>query len=167
MMQRRAALLRSLKSANPVAYEAYNLSFDGTDSTVINTGVYLFTAENIDRDFEFIAEGIVGTSSGQYTIICAKYDEKAYGFLVRTNGNTSTTYNGTISVRATPNSASIIVRRQNGVITVSGTNITNPKVKFTNDVFGWPLVLGCAIDNDGNYFRHATGTITHVKLSWL
>ena len=167
MMQRRAALLGSLKKDDSVAYEAYNLSFDGTGSTVIDTGVYLFTAENINRDFEFVAEGIVGNSSSQDTIICAKHDGNAYGFLVRTNGNTFITYKGTISVKGTPNSASIIVRRQNGAITVSGTNITNPKVSFTNKVFDWPLVLGCAIDNDGNYYRHATGTIAHVKVTWL
>lgn len=166
VMQRRAALIRSLKKDN-VAYEAYNLSFDGTDSTVIDTGVYLFTAENINRDFEFIAEGIVGTSINNSTIICAKHNGNAYGFLVRTTPSSATTYKGTIFVQSTPNIAKVIIRRENGVITVSGTNITNRNVSFTNKVFGWPLVLGCAIDDNGSHYRHATGTIEHVKVTWL
>lgn len=166
IMQRRAALFGSLKKDN-VAYEAYNLSFDGTDSTVVNTGLYLFTAENINRDFEFIAEGIVGTSINNSTIICAKHNGNSYGFLVRTTGVTSTTYNGTIFVKPTPNIAKVIIRRENGVITMSGENITNRKVGFVNNVFAWPLVLGCAIEDDGSHYRHATGTIEHVRVTWL
>ena len=166
IMQRRAALIGSLKKDN-VAYEAYNLSFDGTDSTVINTGLYLFTAENINRDFEFIAEGIVGANISNSTIICAKHNGNSYGFLVRTTGSTSTTYNGTIFVKSTPNIAKVIIRRENGVITTSGENITNPNASFVNNVFAWPLVLGCAIDDYGSHYRHATGTIEHVKVTWL
>ena len=166
MSIRRSLLFGSPKDDN-VAYEAYNLSFDGTNSTVIDTGVYLFTQENINRDFEFIAEGIVGANISNSTIICAKHNGNAYGFLVRTTGGTSTNYNGTIFVKSTPNIAKIIVRRENGVITMAGENITNPRAQFANGVFGWPLVLGCAIDDDGSNYRYATGTIEHVKLTWL
>ena len=135
---------------------------------MINTGVYLFTAKNINRDFEVVAEGIVGKQdkSGTNTIICAKHNGNSYGFLVRAGVNTSIEYNGTIFVKPTPASASIIVRRQNGVITVSGTNIANPRVNFTNDVFDWPLVLGCAINDDGTYYRYAIGHIDHVLVKW-
>ena len=166
IMQRRAALIRSLKKDN-VVYEAYNLSFDGTDSTMIDTGVYLFTQENINKDFEFIAEGIVGANIKDSTIICAKHNGNAYGFLVRTTANSTTTYKGTIFVKSTPNIAKVIIRRENGVITTSGENITNPNVSFVNNVFAWPLVLGCAIEDDGSHYRHATGTIEHVKVTWL
>lgn len=148
-----------------IIYEGFNLDFDGTN--YIDTGAYLFTEENINKDFEVIADGIVGLRSSENTIICAKHNGKRYGFLVRTNSSISTTYNGTICVTATPNRASIIVRRKNGVITVSGTNITNLGVKFINDAFDWPLVLGCAINDDGSYFRYATGTIDHVLVKWI
>ena len=164
MSVRRAALLGSVKREQ-IAYEAWNLSFDGTASTVINTGVHLFTAKNINRDFEFIAEGISGAEAGTDTIICAKHDGNAYGFLVRIRNNTGTTYNGTISVWPTP--SSIIVRRINGQISLSGTNISNPGVNITNAVFNWPLVLGCAIDDNGNYCRYKSGTIGHVCVKWL
>ena len=147
-------------------YEAYNLSFDGTN--YIDTGAYLFNQQNINRDFEFIAEGILAPKSvNNATIICAKHDSKAYGFFVRTDASTSTQYKGTIHVKFDPNVVSMVIRRVSGVITLSGTNISNPAVKFTNNVFDWPLVLGCAIDNDGNPWRYATGTIEHVKVRWI
>lgn len=165
MMQRRAALIGSLK--NNVAYEAYNLTFNGTDSTVIDTGVYLFTQENINKDFEFIAEGINGTgATSSNTIICAKHNGNSYGFLVRPYNSTSTTYKGTIYVKSNSN-AIVIIRRVNGVITLSGENITNLGVQIVNGVFDRPLVLGCAVDDDGNRYRYEQGTIQHIKLKWL
>lgn len=161
-MRRRAALIRSLKRNN-VAYEAYNLSFDGTASTVINTGLYLFTAENINRDFEFIAEGINGFSEANNTIVCAKHNGRAYGFLIRVQNSTVTQYNGTLYAWPVP--ATIVVRRINGQLSASGMN--NPTVSLTNDVFDWPLVLGCAIDDNGDLYRFKVGRIDHVKVTWL
>lgn len=161
-MQRRAALIGSLKSDN-VAYEAYNLSFDGTESTVIDTGVYLFTAENINRDFEVVVEGIIGGSEANKTIVCAKHNGRSCGFLIRVQNNTDVKYNG--SLYAWPVPASIVVRRINGQLSASGTN--NPTVALINSVFDWPLVLGCAIDDNGNLYRFKRGTIDHVKITWL
>ena len=150
-----------------IAYEASNLSFDGTANTIINTGVYLFTQENINRDFEFIAENIdsTGEANGENTIICAKHNSNAYGFFVRIANTSSIKYNGTINVWPVP--ASMVIRRINGVITLSGTNIRNPGVAFTNAVFDWPLMLGCAVDDSGNMYRFREGTIDHVLVKWL
>ena len=165
-MLRRRQLMTMQKSSN-VLYEARNLSFNGTAATLIDTGVYLFTTNNINRDFEFIAEGILGpTPVNNGTIICAKYDKNAYGFLVRTTGGSSTQYAGTIAV-TTNQKATVIVRRINGAITVTGENITNPGMKFKNVAFDWPLVLGCAVDNNGAYYRYAQGSIDHVVVKWL
>lgn len=153
-------------NSSNIAYEAKNLTFDGTN--YINTGVYLFTDENINRDFELVAEGINGsdTVASSRTIICAKHNGKSYGFLVRLNGGSYTNYNGTISLKMNYDN-SLIVRRVNGVISISGDQITNPKVKFTNTVFEHPLVLGCAVDDDGTYYRYGHGTIQHIVVRWL
>ena len=151
---------------NPnILYEAWNLSFNGTNE-YIDTGVYLFTQENINRDFEFIAEGIAGQGrQPNNTIICAKHNSNSYGFLVRIENTTKIEYNGTIYIWPSP--GSIVIRRINGVITLNGTNIKNPGVQFTNAVFDWPLVLGCAIDDNGNPYRYRKGTIDHVCVRWL
>lgn len=163
LMERRRLLMHNIPR---YIYEASNLSFNGK-SDCINTGVYLFTQENIDRDFEFIAEGIVGDgNTSDSTIICAKYDAGALGFLVRPTGNTKLNYKGTIYVKRNTNST-VIVRRINGVITLSGTNITNPTIQFTNAVFNHPLVFGCALRDDGTPYRYCPGTIAHVTVRWL
>ena len=120
---------RNLLLSQP-AYEAWNLTFDGTTNTVIDTGVYLFTTENINRNFEVIIENLYGKGNSNNTIICAKHNGNAYGFFIRCNGGTNTTYKGTISVKKQYNN-NIIVRLINGVISVSGDTITNPKVQFT------------------------------------
>ena len=157
---------RIMMQRNPnILYEAWNLSFNGVDE-YIDTGVYLFTQENINRDFEFIAEGIAANNSeASNTIICAKHNGNAYGFLVRIENKNKSTYNGTINIWPSP--GSIVIRRINGVITMDGTNIINPGVRFTNAVFDWPLVLGCAINDNGQPFRYRKGTIDHVCVRWL
>lgn len=163
LMFRRRALMGQKQDS--ILYEAYNLSFDGTN--YIDTGVYLFTQENINKDFEFIAEGIYGpVGVNSHTIICTKDNANALGFLVRTTGDTGTKYAGTIFVKSN-DSATVIVKRINGVMTLSGINITNPTVRLTNGVFDWSLHLGCAIDDNGNRYRYATGTINHVVVRWL
>lgn len=148
-----------------VIYEAENLAFDGTN--YIDTGVYLFSEENINRDFEVVIEDLYGNyETGSRTIVCAKYDSEAIGFLIRLNDSTSITYNGTISMKASYNN-NITIGRINGVITCEGSIINNPKVKFTNTVHNHPLVLGCALQDDGTPFRYATGTIGHIIVKWL
>lgn len=151
---------------NQPAYEAWNLSFDKTNNTVIDTGVYLFTAENINRDFEVIIENLYGKGNSTDTIVCAKHNGNAYGFFIRCSGSTNTTYKGTIFVKKQYNN-NIIIRRINGVISVSGDTITNPKVQFTNAVHNHPLVLGCAVEDDGSYYRHEQGTLGHIVVRWL
>ena len=148
-----------------VVYEAENLTFDGTN--YIDTGVYLFSEKNINRDFEVVIEDLYGNyETGSVTIVCAKYDSKAIGFLIRLNDSTSITYNGTISMKASYNN-NITIRRINGIITCEGSIINNPRVKFTNEVHQHPLVLGCALQDDGTPFRYATGTIGHITVKWL
>ena len=148
-----------------IAYEAWNLSFDGTN--YIDTGVYLFTQENINRDFEFIAEGIYGAKNTSKTALCTKHDGNAYGFLVRCGTSTDTTYKGTIWVLNNTPQTKVIVKRINGVLQLSGDYITNPGVGFINNVFAWSLHLGCAVDNSGNPYRYWTGTIDHIVVRWL
>lgn len=148
-------------------YEAWNLSFVRSTPSYINTGVYLFTKENVDRDFEVEITDLYGSyTDSSETILCAKHDGNSYGFLIRINSSTSTKYNGTIAVKKEYNN-SIVIRRINGVISVNGDKITNPTVEFTNAVHQWPLVLGCAVGDDGTYRRYGTGTIGHIVVRLL
>lgn len=156
---------RNLLLSQP-AYEAWNLTFDGTANTVIDTGVYLFTSQNLNKDFEVVIENLYGIGSSNNTIICAKHNGNAYGFFIRCNDSTNTTYKGTISVKKQYYNT-ITVKRINGVISVSGDTVTNPKVQFTNAVHNHPLILGSAMQDDGSYYRFEQGTIGHIVVRWL
>lgn len=161
------ALILLKKGSSNIAYEAWNLSFDRSTPSCINTGVFLFTEDNINRDFEVEITDLYGSyTDSSETILCAKHNGNSYGFLIRINSSTSATYKGTIAVKKDYNN-SIVIRRINGVISVTGDKITNPKVQFTNAVHQRSLVLGCAVDDDGTYYRYGTGTIGHIVVRWL
>ena len=122
-----------------IVYEARNLSFDGTENSVIDTGVYLFNEENINRDFEIIAEGLYGNEASSsvnstHTIICAKHNGNSYGFLVRVYGTNSTAYSGTIFMKKDFYNPKLIIKRVNGIISIDGDTITNPGVTFINNI---------------------------------
>lgn len=155
-----------INAQSGVAYEGWNLSFDGTEDSVIDTRVKLFTAENINRDFEVVIEDLYGGDNSNKTIVCAKYDSTAIGFLIRLNSAGATIYNGTISMK-TNNHNNITIKRINSIITIEGEIITNPKIKIINAVHQHPLVLGCALQDDGTPFRYSAGTIGHIVVRWL
>lgn len=167
MMALRRAVM--LGGKNNIAYEAWNLSFHETKRESINTGLYLFNEENINRDFEVIVEGLYGeTNNGTNTILCAKHNGRAIGFLIRILTTANRQYAGTIFAMQKVVNDVIIIRRINGVLSVEGNTITNHPVPFNpNTVFDWPLYLGCAIDDNGKPYRWATGTIGHIVVRWL
>lgn len=149
-----------------VAYEAWDLSFNKTN--YVDTGVKLFSQENINRDFEVILSGIQGdyTKTQTDTLVCAKDNNMGCGFLVRPSGNTEHKYNGTIFIQRNTK-GTVIIKRINGVLSCEGAIITNQPVPFDNSAFDRPLVLGCAIDDNGNYYRYCNGTIDYICVRWL
>ena len=164
LLMRRRQMLKGAEKSN-IAYEAFNLSFGGTN--YIDTGLYLFSAENINKDFELVATDVNCRDNSTATVICHKLDGPAYGFLVRTNGSTQHEYKGTIQCLANYD-VMIIVRRISGVLSVEGDGITNLPVPFNpNTVFNQPLVLGCALQSNGVPYRYTKGTIGHIIVRWL
>lgn len=155
-----------------IAYEARNLSFDGTN--YINTKLQLFSQENINRNFEVRIVGIQGDyqKSATETLVCAKENSQAIGFLIRPSGWTERKYNGTIYIkRSTP--GTMVIRRVNGVLSCEGSNITNQPVPFAaNTVFDYPLIFGAAlyvyysVDSIQPY-RYCAGTIDYICVRWL
>ena len=168
MMALRRAVM--LGGKNNIAYEAWNLSFNKSKMEYINTGIYLFNEENINRDFEVVIEDLYGlyTAAQNNTIICAKHNGLALGFLIRCTGTNNRQFAGTIMVKGSSINDQITIRRINGVLSVEGNTITNQPVPFNpNTVFNWPLYLGCAVDDNGDPYRWATGTIGHIVVRWL
>lgn len=167
LLRRRALMVPQTGQSN-IAYEASNLTFNGNN--YVDTGLYLFSAENVNKDFELIATGVNCPNPGfasTNTILCAKLDGPAYGFLVRPTGTTDSTYAGTIRIQYNYD-VTIIIRRINGVLSLDGDGITNQPVPFNpNNVFDQPLVLGCALQANGTPYRYASGNIDHIIVTWL
>lgn len=167
MMALRRAVMLGVK--NNIAYEAWDLSFNATKKESINTGIYLFNEENINRDFEVVVDDLYSnTGDGQMTILCAKHNGLSLGFLIRVYNTNNRQYAGTIFAKKSAINDVITIRRINGVLSVEGNTINNQPVPFKpNTVFDWPLYLGCAIDDNGKPYRWATGTIGHIVVRWL
>lgn len=159
---------RLLMGKAGVAYEARDLAFNKSQYDRIDTGVYLFTQDNINKDFEVVIDDLYGVLTGPDTdtMVCAKDNVSSSGFLIRCNSITTAIYKGTIGVKKDAYNH-VTIRRVNGVITATGYEITNPTVKFKNEAHNNPLILGCAIDDNGNYYRYATGTIGHIVVRWI
>lgn len=159
---------RLLMGKAGVAYEAWDLSFDADKYTYIDTGVYLFTQDNLNKDFEVIIDNLYAPSGQAQTktMVCAKDNVSSSGFLIRPTDVTSLIYKGTIGMRAA-NYNYITVRRIGGVLSATGEVITNPGVSFKNEAHEYPLLLGCSVDDDGTRTRYINGTIGHIVVRWL
>lgn len=150
------------------AYEASNLTFDGTN--YINTGVSLFSSENINRDFRITVDGITpNTSQGtggvaERCIIGSMSETSPYpGFVVR--AGILNPGRGVISLTNNA-SSNLVIERISGVITVTGAEKYNAGTYTT--VFDIPVTLGCELNSDGvTPFRYMGGTIDHIKIQWL
>lgn len=157
------------KQQENIAYEAYNIVTDGTN--YIDTGVKLFSAENINRDFEVSLIGIYGPTSipipsGSETFICAKHNTNGTGFLIRfRTSSPAAQYAGTMLL-APENKTTIIFRRINGVITFEGPFL-NPNNKITNGIHDLPLAIGCALQDNGTPYRYYAGSVDHIIIKWL
>jgi len=150
------------------AYEASNLTFDGTN--YINTGVSLFSSENINRDFRITVDGITpNTSQGtgnatERCIIGSMLETSPYpGFVVR--AGIANPGRGVISLTNNA-SSNLVIERISGVITVTGAEKYNAGTY--NTAIDTPVTLGCELQSDGvTPFRYMGGTIDHIKIQWL
>ena len=153
-----------LDDSKSILYEASSLSFNG--SNYIDTGVYLFSEENIDKDFEMVVtdSNFVDSGTNPNTLICHKKNNNSYGFLVRSSTKPTNTYKGTLYTQPNTNN-NYVVKRVNGVLSFSGDIVNNPG--FLNNVHNQPLTLGCALQDSGAPYRYATGTIGHIVVRWI
>lgn len=149
-----------------VAYEARNLVFDGTN--YIDTDVYLFSAENVNRNFEIIVKGATidntigtGSNKNERALIGSMYEVNPYpGFLVRGDVPAG---QGVIAIRQQP--TDITIKRINGIYTVVGTSIQSGAI--ANATFDIPVTLGCEMQADKTPFRYVGGSIDYISIRWL
>lgn len=149
------------KETDPnIAYEAWNLSFDGTN--YVDTGVYLYSADNINRDFEILLEKLAGQNGHNDCILNSMYENLPYpGFVVRALG-------GAGCIARSPNQSCeyLRIRRISGNIIVE-SDVSWSKNAIKSAVFNIPVTLGAGMDSQGNPWRYSVCTIQHVLIKWL
>ena len=171
-------------------YEYYHpgpIVFDGTN--YVNTGVYLFSAENYKKDFEArVTINEIKSDSSAASVMLGNMDEKGvpyYGFLVRTPGtfnnnilivsNSPSLSSGDLAYSYTPNMVVVVKRVNNqfyysldgGASFRTGSNFST----FT-DTFDVPATLGARIWPEGqeNSFgldRFFKGTLSNISIRYL
>ena len=165
-------------------YEAEDLEFK--NSSYLDTGVKVFSEENINKDFKIIFRDLYidqATSSTEATFFANKLEVSPYpGFVMRPNG-ASTNNTGRITVQGKVNYPCVLVQRISGVISVGAVwEVDNPSAFLTNNskaqnasnqvvylgignqtpcsqTHDTTITLGCAKDANGNYFRFCSGSI--------
>ena len=161
---------------------SYNLDgtieFDGTN--YIDTGINLFSAENINKDFEIsLTINQVGGNVAQATLMNLKdegqnnvwpgvaYRTRSGGgfeFSARWPGQSNVSLNET----ATP-PKTIALARRNGIIYYSingseeATLIATPASSL-NTAFGSNLTFGASLNGSGSPFRYFTGVVSNISV---
>lgn len=159
---------------------AYNgdYVFDGTN--YIDTGVYLFSEENISKNFEVSFEIKQRVSKIQYPTMVSAMDETGSpwpGIVYRlksatqdelaANASTSSNVNK-IYQNSTVNKVSI--KRINNIIYICFNDEFDTRVvdfsSMLSNPFEIPVTFGAALDSDGNPFRYFNGTLANMSVEF-
>ncbi len=168
-------------------YYVSRATFDGTTSSVINTGIELYSAENVNRNFRiaFTIDNYTDryntasniSSSSPPTIVSSMLETRkpwpGFVFRVSPNSNVSyynvkvndshvTSFNGYYGLSSGIDVE--IVREDGALYTKVNSNIYTKVLDYasTIDIFDVPLTIGGNINSSGNYDRCFDGTLSNV-----
>lgn len=147
--------------------------FDGTN--YINSGIPLFSSNNIHRDFE--VKSIIsnftyhtGQNQNRNALICNQYEGgnpyQGFALMYRDNsikvqGNCTST--GQVVINWGKTSGTIVFTRTNEELYYDGNNFL---VDFSNipSTFNAPLTFGANLDENGNPRRYSTVTMADMEV---
>ena len=147
------------------------LVFDGTN--YINTGIKLFSEENINRNFEvyFEIDEFVSPYNSQGTILNVMREVSPYpGFVFRhmTNDkqlefNSPSLVNKTLNIN---NVKKVYIKRYNDIyyIRINDDNIIELGKSKNQTTFDTPATFGASLDKDGNPWRFFKGKLSNVYI---
>ena len=145
--------------------------FDGTN--YINTGIQLFSEENIGKNFEISFEltNVGSNQVAQATLFNAMQEKNPYpGFVMRAMTNTSNLeFNSPkiknrtgININTTQK---IILKRYNDVYYIKiNDNDMERLGSYSGGTFDVPLTIGASLDGSGNPWRYFKGTMSNVNV---
>ena len=147
------------------------LVFDGTN--YIDTGIYLFSEENIGKNFE-ISFDLTDYDSGQTsqaTLFNAMQEKNPYpGFVLRATTNVNNLEFNSPKIKnknniVAANTQKILLKRYNDVYYIQINDGTMEELgKYTGTTFDVPLTIGASLDGSGNPWRYFKGTLSNVNV---
>lgn len=174
-----------------VVYSGQNLEFTGASGSYIDTGVALFSEENINKDFKLIIRGLfsnadIGTDAkGVRCVLAAMYEVSPYpGFVLRSGANTFNA--GSMGIREKTEYIALVISRTNGVITAEGlvaepmffkitgnNNSQNRNYMFLavgsvaniTTVHNTTLTLGCEKNAQGKPYRYCHSRMESIVIA--
>ena len=162
-------------------FTADNIQFDGSYLNIVDTGMYLFSAENIHKNFEVSFEiTSINTNKNETTIINTKDESGAPypGFVLRINSSKklnlkadSTASNSFIKNNMALNSIQKLSIIRINDVTYYSINDANYQtmLDFSNiaRTFDAPLALGGIIKPNGGREREFKGTLSNVVVKFI
>lgn len=175
-----------------VVYSGQNLEFTGASGSYIDTGVALFSEENISKNFKVMITGLYSDQSkGTDTntsrcILGSMYEVSPYpGFVVRSSG--ANAGGGVIALKNKAEYSALVISRKNGVISIQAVRVIIPSVATfsgktsaqtkneyilslgptTNysTTHNTTLTLGCEKDAQGTPYRFCSGRMKSIVIA--
>lgn len=165
--------------------------FDGTANSVINTGIKLYSAENVNRNFRIAftidsynsdydtASNV--SASAPPTILSSMVETGSpySGFVFRVAPNKDVTYNN-IKINDShvksfngyydlSSGLDVEIVRENGALyTKINSNIYNKVLEYESDIdtFDVPLTIGGNINSQGNFDRFFDGQLSNITVEF-
>ena len=149
-------------------------TIDYTNGKYIDTGIYLFSEENKNKDFEIsFTIDSVNNYTNQATIINSMYETSPWpGFVFRINTANNAFelrggYNGNKSWYPVYTSKYIVLKRENNKLyySVDGGDLIET-VDYSNysENFDIPVTIGASLTSTGTPQRYFNGTLSNISI---
>ena len=150
--------------------------FDGTN--YIDTGVYLFSEENINKDFDISFEIKKRDTTTNLSTMVSAMDETdspwpGIVYRVRSGNEDQFGANASSTTKIEKNYQKINVdkvsiKRVNNIVYISFNNGFDTRLldvsSMLSNPFDIPVTFGSSIDANGNPFRYFTGTLSNIRI---
>ena len=145
--------------------------FDGTN--YLDTGVKLFSEENVHKNFELTFEitDINGTQTSQATIVNAMLEKSPYpGFVFRFQTDTSKVEFNSPKIAGKSNinastTNKVVIKRVNDVYFLQLNGGTDQRIgTYSGSTFDETTVIGASIDGNGSPMRFFKETLDNISI---
>ena len=149
-------------------------TFDGTN--YINTGIYLFSSQTIDKDFDVSFEIVNRVSTGGQATMMSAMDESGSpwpGVVYRVQSNTqdnlaaNATNSAKVDRKFGNNVSKVVLKRRSGILYMSlddGADEQILDMTTLTTAFDSPLTFGCSLTSSGTPQRYFKGTLKNMNV---